>query len=190
MLLERHVNKSTLKFVSVASFIGLLDGADAVIDIDDNDPANDITINGVSHPTYDFLKAGGVPPIFHVWTGLRYNFDVNGAATLNNPSPCNKKFNVEVSNDPSFPGASTITSGWTNVDLNPTTANSPECYGTWAPSNADWQTLQAGGNRIYYRARTRDAMNGNERLSTTPGNGLWTVPPPYAVITADGKSDY
>ena len=53
-------------------------------------------------------------------------------------------------------------------------------------------TLQTGGalSRVYYRARTQDASGGNERLSTSPGNGLWTVPPPYAVITANGKSDY
>ena len=50
--------------------------------------------------------------------------------------------------------------------------------------------LQAGGSRVYFRARTRDALDGNERVSTRPGGGLWTVPPPYAVITPDGRSDY
>lgn len=91
-----------------------------------------------------------------------------------------------------FPAASTIMSPFIDVDTDPTTAGTPECYGTFTPSAADWTTLQAGGagTRIYYRARTRNAADANERLSTMPGKGLWTVPPPYAVITVDGMSDY
>jgi hypothetical protein len=168
-------------------------GGDSVVDIDDNDASNDITVNGVSMYTHDFLKLGGVPATFQVWTGPRYKLDgTSGASTLNNPSPCNRKFSVEVSTDPSFPVASTIVSPFTNVNINPTNNATPQCFGTWTPSNADWTTLQAGGagTRIYYRARTRDASNANERLSTLPGAGLWTVPPPYAVFTTDGKSDY
>jgi len=84
----------------------------------------------------------------------------------------------------------TIVSPFITVDTDPTTPGSPECYGSWTLSAGDWATLQAGGSRIYYRARTRNAADANERLSTTPGNGMWTVPPPYAVITADGFSDY
>ena len=168
-------------------------GGDAVIDIDDNDPADDLTINGVLHPEVDFLRLGGPAPTFQVWTGPRYKLDgASGASTLNNPSPCNTKFMVEVSTDPTFPGGSTINSGWITVDSDPTTAGSPEGFGIWTPSGAQWTTLQAGGapSLIYYRVRTRDAMDTNDRLSTQPGNGLWTVPPPYAVITADGRSDY
>jgi hypothetical protein len=168
-------------------------GGDAVIDIDDNDPSDDLSVNGVTHPEVDFLKLGGPAPTFQVWTGPRYKLDgPSGASTLNNPSPCNTKFRVEVSTDQTFPGASTIDSGWINVDLDPTTAATPEGFLTWTPSAAQWTTLQAGGagSRIYYRVRTRDAADANERLSTLPGNGLWTVIPPYAVITTDGHSDY
>ena len=67
-----------------------------------------------------------------------------------------------------------------------------QCFGTWTPTAAQWTALQAGGTetKIYYRARTQNGSGGNERLSTSPGNGLWTVTPPYAVFTADGQSDY
>jgi hypothetical protein len=82
-------------------------------------------------------------------------------------------------------------SPWIDVDLDPGTAASPECADTWTLPPADWTTLQAGGSRIYYRVRTRDAADANERLSTQPAANLWgTVPAPYAVITADGLPDY
>lgn len=165
-------------------------GGDAVIDIDDNDLGDDLSIDGVDHPEWDFLEAGGPPPTFHVWTGPRYQYSGTSADVTVNPCLCNTKFMVEVANDPTFPPASTISSPWIDVDTDPTTAVPPECYGTWTPSLMDWSTLQSGGMRIYYRATTRDASDGNERLSTMPGNGLWTVDPPYAVVTADGRSDY
>jgi len=168
-------------------------GGDAVIDIDDNDPTDDLTINGVLHPEVDFLKLGGPAPTFQVWTGPRYKLDgAGGASTLNNLSPCNAKFMVEVSTNPAFPAASTINSGWITVDSDPTTPATPEGFETWSPNAAQWTTLQAGGagTLIYYRVRTRDASDLNERISTKPGNGLWTVIPPYAVLTADGHSDY
>ncbi len=50
-------------------------GADAVIDIDDNDTGDDLEIHGVDHPEVDFLELGGAAPTFHVWTGPRYRFD-------------------------------------------------------------------------------------------------------------------
>lgn len=168
-------------------------GGDAVIDIDDNDPADDYTINGVSHPEIDFLELGGPAPTFSVWTGPRYRLDgAGGASTITNPSPCNTQYLVEVSTDPAFAPGATVDSGWNNVDTNPGSAPTPECYDTWTPSAAQWTTLQAGGalSRIYYRVTTRDDSSGNLRVSTMPGNGLWTVPAPYAVITADGQSDY
>jgi hypothetical protein len=169
-------------------------GGDAVIDITDNEPGDDYVVNGCPHAENDFLRVGGPAPTFHVWTGPRYKLDgAGGAATFNNPSPCNTKFRVEVSTSETFAaGPGTITSAFFNVDTNPATAGSPEGYGTWTPTNAEWTALQAGGagSRIYYRARTRRADDTNERLSTLPGNGVWTVPPPYAVITANGMSDY
>ncbi len=170
-------------------------GGDAVIDIDDNTPGDDYTINGCTHAEVDFLRLGGAAPTFRVWTGPRYRLNgAGGAATYNNPAPCNTQFQVEVSTSSTFAPASTINSGFIVVDTNPTTAGSPEGYGTWTPSAGQWTTLQAGGagSRIYYRARTRDAANANERLSTLPGNGTWnlTANPPYAVITATGMSDY
>lgn len=167
-------------------------GGDAVIDVDDNDTSDDLMLNGVTHPEVDFLKLGPLAPKFHVWTGPRYRLNGSaGASTVTNPAPCNARFQVEVSTDPAFPAGSTITSAWVTVATDPG-STTPQCYGTWAPSATEWTTLQAGGagSRIYYRSRTQNAAGGNERVSTLPGNGLWTVPPPYAVITATGQSDY
>lgn len=168
-------------------------GGDAVIDIDDNDLADDLEVKGIDHPEVDFLELGGPAPTFHVWTGPRYRLDGSaGESSLANPAPCNGEFRVQVSTDPTFsPGPALVQSGWIAVDTDPTTADPPDCYGTWEPNPGQWSGLQSGGapSLIYYRARTRDAT-GNERLSTEPGNGLWVIDPPYAVITADGQSDY
>ncbi len=167
-------------------------GGDAVIDVDDNDISDDLVLNGVRHPEVDFLRLGGPAPTFHVWTGPRYRLNgLAGAATFSNPAPCNARFQVDVSTDPAFPAGSTVTSLWIIVPTDPGSATA-QCYGTWTPNGAEWATLQAGGagSRIHYRARTQTAAGGNERVSTLPGNGLWTVPPPYAVITATGQSDY
>ncbi len=161
-------------------------GADAVVDVDDGDPADDDPI-----VDRDFLRAGGPAPVFHVWTGPRYRLDgPNGQSTMLSPAPCNDEFHVEATTDPTF-ATVTATSPWTRVNRLPT-GGAPTCYGTWSPNATEWAALQAGGvpSRIYYRARTRDASGGTVRLSTEPGNGLWSVPPPYAVITSDGRSDY
>jgi len=168
-------------------------GGDAVIDVDDNDPSDDPVVNGVTHREVDFLKFGGPAPTFHVWTGPRYRLaGEDGAATYRNPSPCNSRFQVEASTGETFLQGSTVTSAWKTVTTNPGSTTA-QCYGTWTPTDTEWTTtLQAGGanSRLYYRARTQNAAGGNERLSTLPGNGLWTVPPPYAVISVTGQSDY
>jgi hypothetical protein len=155
-------------------------GADAVVDVDDNDPADDPVLDGVRHPEVDALP--------------RYRLKgAHGAHTVTNPAPCNGRFRVEVSTDPAFPaGSATVGGAWRTVNRNPNSTTLPACYGEWTPASADWMRLQAGGagSRIYYRARTQDAGGANERLSTLPGNGLWTVPPPYAVLTATGQPEY
>ncbi len=109
-----------------------------------------------------------------------------------NPAPCNAKFRVEVASDPSFPSPATIASAWITVSTDPTNPFVPDCYGTWTPTSAEWSILQAGGDlsRIYYRAQTLNSGDANPRLSTSPGAGLRDVPPPYAVLTSDGESDY
>jgi hypothetical protein len=168
-------------------------GGDAVVDIDDNDLGDDATLDGVAHTEHDFLELGGAAPTFHVWTGPRHVFNAAGSARpVVGTAPCNTKFQVDASTDPAFAPASTVTSAWIDVDVNNDTPATPECYGTWTPTSPQWTTLQAGGalSRIYYRARTRNAADANERISTAPGNGLWTVPPAYSLITTDGSSDY
>jgi len=169
-------------------------GGDAVIDIDDNDTADDLILSGVAHPEVDFLELGGDAPTFHVWTGPRYKLDaLNGDGTFHNPALCNTKFRVEVSTDETFSvGTTTFNSPWIDVDTDPTTPGNPECYGTWTPTALEWDALQDDGELsfLYYRARTRDSSDGNERVSTEPGNGLWSVSPSYAVLTTDGQSEY
>ncbi len=167
-------------------------GAAAVVDIDDNDLADDPITDGITHFEHDFLELGGVAPTFHVWTGSRFTFSGNDARPVTGTAPCNTKYQVEVSTDAAFPGPSTVTSGWINVDTDTSTADTPECYGTWSPDEDQWPALQTGGalSRIYYRVRTRDANDANEQISTAPAGGLWTVPPPYAVLTTNGQSDY
>lgn len=169
-----------------------VNGADAVVDIIDNDTANDPTSNFVTMPINDFLKLNGNIPSFRVWTGSRFQLDAAGAATFPATLPCNARFQVDASTDPAFPAASTVSSAFITVGTTAAASAATQCFGTWTPTAAQWTSLQAGGatTRIYYRARTQSAGGGNERLSTTPGNGLWTVPPPYAVITTDGNSDY
>ena len=44
-------------------------GADAVIDIDDNETGDDLTVHGVVHPEHDFLRLGGPAPKFLVRRG-------------------------------------------------------------------------------------------------------------------------
>jgi hypothetical protein len=179
-------------FCSVSA--GGENGGDAVIDIDDNDIGDDLMISGVAHPEVDFLELGGDAPTFNVWTGPRYKLDgPNGDGTFNSPASCNSKFRVEVSTDETFSGGiTTINSPWIDVDTDPTTPGSPECYGTWTPTALEWDNLQTDGELsfLYYRARTRDSSDGNERISTEPGNGLWSVSPSYAVLTTDGQSEY
>lgn len=167
-------------------------GADAVIDIDDNDPADDLDIDGVTHPETDFLELDGPAPTFHVWTGSRFTFSGTSARPVTGIAPCNAKFRVQASTDPGFAPSDTVQSGWLEVDRDTDTADPTECYGTWTPSVGQWNQLQSGGalSKVYYRVHTRDESDGNERLSTEVAGGLWTVPPPYALITADGQSDY
>jgi len=157
-------------------------GADAVVDINDNDPADDPVVDGVTHPEVDYLEQTGSSPTFHVWTGPRYKFS-GTSATFPNPSPCNSQFQVEVANNDAFT-LNVVTSGFITVDTDPTTP-APECYGTWTPTAAQWSTLNTG-SRIYYRVRTQNTVGGDERVSTQPGQGLYSVPPPYAIINATG----
>jgi hypothetical protein len=166
-------------------------GGDAVVDVGDDDPSDDPHGPGVEYPESDFLRAHGPAPIFHVWTGPRYRLSGKGGASSLKSAPCNVKFQVEVSTDETFPPPSTIASGWITVDTDPRTPASPECYGRWRLGSEDWTTLSdlGAGTRLYYRARTRNSTNGNERLSTLPGNGAWQVPPPSAVITATGRPE-
>lgn len=163
-------------------------GADAVIDIDDNNPGDDPVIEGVRHAESDFLRLGGPAPTFHVWTGARFTLATNGAAQLGN-APCNAEFRVEASTNETFaPAQATVASSWIPVDAGVSEPSQKKCQGAWTPGAADWAKLQArgDGSKIYYRAHTRNATGGNLRTSTAPGNGHWNVAPPFAVVSEAG----
>lgn len=165
-------------------------GGDAVIDVNDNDESDDVTIDGIIHPEVDYLRReDGVAPTFQVWTGPRYVFDPQGWA-LNyvpssaNPAPCNVKFTVELASNEAFT-QNVVTSGWRTVS----TTVAPECFGVWTPGDNEWHQLRGvnGDTKVYYRVRTRAADDTNERLSTSPGNGRFTVPAAYIVVNDSGR---
>jgi len=167
-------------------------GGDAVIDIDDNDPEDDYSIRGVRHPEVDYLELGGPAPMFHVWTGPLYRFDSDGVASLSKAAPCNRWYRVDMSTDEAFSQAATLDSGWVEVGGDSAAGSSPGCFGAWTPSAEKWQKLQTGGagSRVYYRVMTQDLSGSNPRISAEPGNGLWSVPAPYAVLTGNGMARY
>lgn len=163
-------------------------GGDAIVDVFDNDAADDNVIDGITHPEFDYAQRGDPPANFRVWTGPRYKFNAAGVAnsytpSAATPSPCHTQFQVEISSTDTF--ASFVSSGW-----QPASATAePECYGTWTPDPADWATLggTTGDVKVYYRVRTRDAGGLNERISTRPGNGSYMVPPAYVVVNDAGQ---
>lgn len=164
-------------------------GGDAIVDVRDNDNGDDVVIDQITHPELDWAQRGDTPPTFRVWTGPRYKFDAAGKASgftpsPGTPSPCHTKFLVELASDEAFT-MNVVNSGWQAVS---TTAQ-PECYGTWTPTAANWATLSGatGDVKVFYRVRTRNAANLNEKISTSPGSGSYSVPPAYVVVNDNGQ---
>jgi len=164
-------------------------GGDAIVDVRDNDAADDNVIDGVTHPELDYIKRGSISPTFRVWTGPRFKFDANGTASnftpsAATPSPCHTEYRVELSNDETF-ASGVVTSGWRSASA---TAQ-PQCYGTWTPSAAVWSPFEgsSGDVKVYYRVRTHDATSANERISTQPGSGSYDIPPAYLVVNNAGQ---
>lgn len=172
-------------------------GAEAVIDIDDGEPEDDIDTMGQPSPDHERLRIDGPAPVFHVWTGARFRFrkgeGQDAPATLGQ-APCHSHFQVELSVEQGFPaGAATLRGPWLRVDTNTATPATPECYGRWSPTPSVWKELlekAADGSRLYYRARTGDTGEDggpHQRISTEPGAGTWHVLPPFAVISTLGR---
>lgn len=173
-------------FCPVAS--GGENGGDAIGDVFDGDAADDVVIDQITHVEMDWIERGTLPT-FRVWTGPRFKFNAAGSASgytpsMATPSPCNTKFRVEMASNDTFT-MGLIEGPWQNVS---TTAQ-PECYGTWQPDPTDWTTLggATGAVKVYYRIRTRDAADANEKLSTSPGSGSYTVPASYLVVNDAGQ---
>lgn len=160
-------------------------GADAVIDVE---------------PGHDIRDRSLPPPTFHIWTGPRYRFEevnpmsgappgapplVTGGAAVMSPSPpCNTQFEVELSNDRTFPSGSrklsTPASGvWRTVGT--------DCHATWQPDATDWTDLLAasGDTVVYYGVTTRKSPGVDVRVSTSPARGLFGVFDPPNVVVND-----
>jgi hypothetical protein len=170
-------------------------GGDAIIDVSDNDAADDPTIDGIVHPENDWLERSGPPPTFHVWTGPRFKFDAAGSASgytpsTSTPSPCYPKYQVELATSADFTGTLVTSTPSSGSFLTVSTTTGTQCYAAWTPTTAQWNSLKgtSGETRIYYRVRTRNAAGdtATERISTSPGNGLYTVPAPYTVVNDSG----
>ena len=166
-------------------------GGDAIIDIDDNDPSDDKTINGVVHTERDYLKSSGRPPKFDVWTGPSYVFAKGDKALLQKDALCNKRYLVEVASDEHF-SVVLASSGWLEVNRN-AWRKPANCHDTWEMSDVQWShvvmelSLQ-GKDQLYYRVTTQDENGENERTSLRPANGLWgDVPAPYAIVNGTGS---
>ena len=149
-------------------------GADAVIDVTDNDCVDDwvahgtgipcgqeamppIPIPGVLHREQDYLRPGEPIPGFHVWTGPRYLFSYPDASDYRSaipasPPPCNNIFKIEVAEDEGFTQI-LATSGWLETSpLRP-------CYCNWTFSVAEWNAITKklamdNKDRFYYRLKT------------------------------------
>jgi hypothetical protein len=155
---------------------------DAVIEIDDQDPGDDLVVDGVVQPEVDYLRPDG-PPRFQVWTGPHYRFAGNGTATLGASPPCGNRYQVELAADPQF---STF---WTNgqQDVKKKKKEDPACWGELILTPAEWTEAQKlTGSKVYYRVKTWDSL-GRERFSTAPGGGAFKIDPPFAVINATGR---
>lgn len=169
---------------------GGLDGGDAVIDIDDNDPSDDeIIAPGLAHEEGDYLKRSGGGPSFLIWTGPGYTFD-GGQAVTTSPA-CNRQYKVELSTDKSF--SAPTTNGWQSIP-----SGGSACFVRWTPSLVQWNNLKgsSGTTRIYYRLKTRQAPGSPELVSTLPARGLFRgyfvaghIPPPYAIVNDTGRSE-
>lgn len=172
-------------FTKNATFCPLGEGGgDAVIDVDDRTPADDPVADGVTHPEVDWLKRSGPPPLFRVWTGPRFRFGAGGKASTAGPFPCHAKLKVEAASDAGF-----TANRWESGEISAFPSGGPGCYAEVVLPDAAWIRLKgaSGTARIYYRARTWSASGADERRSTRPGAGTYTLPPPFAVVNDSGK---
>lgn len=153
---------------------------DAVIEIDDRNPGDDLKdADGVVHPEVDYLARTGSLPRFRVWTGPAYLFSAAGDALTGSPR-CGKSYEIEVASDAAFQ-----TNLWTSGPQTPAKPCEDEFDLSGRLPEKTWNAIAAQG-RIYYRVRTWD-NSGHKRVSTEPGAGAFTIPPPFAVINDTGK---
>lgn len=165
-------------------------GGDAIVDLDDNEPGDDATADGVLHRESDFLRRDGPAPTFEVWTGPLFRFAKDGSASTppsarERAAPCNDAFQVEAGADPAL--LAPVRSGW-----RPAGRTGGGCRGSWTPTREEWDLLRGAARgpdaetRIYYRVTTRSGEGKNVRVSTEPGNGRFRLPPASAIVNATG----
>ncbi len=143
---------------------------DAVIEIDDRDPAG----YPAGDPEVDYLKKAGPPPGFRIWTGPHYRFTGAGAADTTAPL-CGQTYEVEAASDAKF----TLNLWKSGVRSTAT------CQADVVLDPAAWNVLR-NQNRLFYRVTTKD-QQGTTRVSTAPGAGTFPIEPPFAAINASGS---
>lgn len=165
---------------SLSCFVAGKPAGDAVIDVDDRDPADDPVVDGVTHVEVDYLERGGPPPLFRVWTGPRFRLQEVLTPSTEPPYLCHAKFQVEAASRDDFQE-----NLWTSAVL-----SAPDCQGQVELPAESWSALQGSPGSavpIYYRVRTWDASMKNERISTSPGAGAFNLPPPFVVVNDSGR---
>jgi hypothetical protein len=138
---------------------------DAVIDIDD-----------------DYLaRSSTTGPTFTVFGGRDYQFNASQGAVSGNFF--NTRFQVEVANDANFASNCVLGPWMTTIAA---VGGVPRA--TWTLPAGDWNTVKAGAE-LFYRVTTSNAKGGDSRVSTSPGNGAFTVPAPAATINESGQCE-
>jgi hypothetical protein len=151
--------------------------ADAIVDVDDGDPADGTVRFGVRYQDDDVVTYGTTPR-FRVWTGPKVEFQATGAASNMAIPDCNDRFEVHYRYRPLGTVAWTPLAWAVAVPARAAT----DCYADADMVGAPlWPAPSATAPMIevQYRVTTwrEGARPQTERSSVKPGNDLWSRPP-------------
>lgn len=128
----------------------------------------------------DYLAATGPAPSFSVWTGRDFTFT---GTTATAATVYNTRYEVEVSNDPSFT-VGVVSSG----ERSDVSVVNGVPTATWQMSEAEWDSLN-DQHDLYYRLTTWDDSGANVRTSTHWLAEAVEVPVHRAVVNTTGTMD-